>query len=305
MSEPKPLASLSGLLLARKGSARPAMRPQMPPLNRAGGLTSNANLEDLGWNDLGETDDQRQPADILPLTPAPKLPETQAEIAADDKAAAKQLAEHARKMDPDRPFHTPEKPEILRQQEEISSRLENLGKAKLPTEPDVMGKAETMDEEPSMPEAKAANSPLAKVEPVLAPDLDMTPARDFVRTPARTPDLDSALSPTMPAISSKAVFTPQIPVIKTSPAKNPVIKTKPAKKTLPAAKAPKQNRKTTLSKGRRAAFTLRLDTDRHLKLRLACTIRNGSAQQIVTEALDLYLGSFPELETLAAQVKQQ
>ena len=32
MSEPKPFASLSPSLLARKGAARPAMRPQLMPL---------------------------------------------------------------------------------------------------------------------------------------------------------------------------------------------------------------------------------------------------------------------------------
>ena len=55
----------------------------------------------------------------------------------------------------------------------------------------------------------------------------------------------------------------------------------------------------------RAAFTLRLDTDRHLKLRLACTVRDCSAQALVTEALDALLGDMPDLEALAAQVKRR
>jgi len=55
----------------------------------------------------------------------------------------------------------------------------------------------------------------------------------------------------------------------------------------------------------RAAFTLRLDPVRHIKLRLACTIRDTSAQALVTEALDALLGSMPELEALAAQVKRR
>ena len=55
----------------------------------------------------------------------------------------------------------------------------------------------------------------------------------------------------------------------------------------------------------RAAFTLRLDADRHLKLRLATTIRGVSAQALVTDALDALLGSMPELDTLAAQVKRR
>ena len=53
---------------------------------------------------------------------------------------------------------------------------------------------------------------------------------------------------------------------------------------------------------RRAAFTLRLDAKRHLKLRLASTVKNRSAQQLVTQALDKYLAEIPEIEALAAQV---
>lgn len=60
------------------------------------------------------------------------------------------------------------------------------------------------------------------------------------------------------------------------------------------------------SKGK-SAFTLRLDGDRHLKLRLACAISNKSAQQLVTAALDNFIDAMPELAALAAQVpsKQQ
>ncbi|OJW72241.1 MAG: hypothetical protein BGO57_11880 [Sphingomonadales bacterium 63-6] len=64
-------------------------------------------------------------------------------------------------------------------------------------------------------------------------------------------------------------------------------------------------RRKALEEGRRAAFTLRVDAERHLKLRLACTIRNLSAQQIVTEALDRLLSGMPDLDTLAAQVKRK
>jgi hypothetical protein len=45
-TEAKPFASLSSGLLARKGAARPAMRPQ------GFGQVGNG-LEDLGWNDMG------------------------------------------------------------------------------------------------------------------------------------------------------------------------------------------------------------------------------------------------------------
>jgi hypothetical protein len=48
MGEPKAFASLSSGLLARKGAARPAMKPQ-----GFGGSQGGSGLEDLGWNDMG------------------------------------------------------------------------------------------------------------------------------------------------------------------------------------------------------------------------------------------------------------
>ncbi|HEU0133213.1 MAG TPA: hypothetical protein VFR28_00175 [Allosphingosinicella sp.] len=55
----------------------------------------------------------------------------------------------------------------------------------------------------------------------------------------------------------------------------------------------------------KAAFTLRLDPERHLKLRLACALSRRSAQQLVTEALDDFLESLPELEALSGHVPGQ
>jgi hypothetical protein len=63
-------------------------------------------------------------------------------------------------------------------------------------------------------------------------------------------------------------------------------------------------RQPAMGGGRRAAFTLRLDAKRHLKLRLASTVKNRSAQQLVTAALDKYLSEIPEIEALAAQVQR-
>lgn len=55
---------------------------------------------------------------------------------------------------------------------------------------------------------------------------------------------------------------------------------------------------------RRAAFTLRLDAERHLKLRLASTLQDRSAQKLVTEALDRLLAEIPELDAIAARVRR-
>lgn len=66
-----------------------------------------------------------------------------------------------------------------------------------------------------------------------------------------------------------------------------------------AAAANRRERGIALKEGRKAAFTLRLDAPRHLRLRLACTIDNRSAQQIVVEALDRFLEAKPGLDDLA------
>jgi hypothetical protein len=57
--------------------------------------------------------------------------------------------------------------------------------------------------------------------------------------------------------------------------------------------------------GRKAAFTLRLNEDRHLRLRLASAVRRQSSQQLVTAALDAFLNAIPELDALAAKAKPE
>jgi ribosomal protein L44E len=68
-------------------------------------------------------------------------------------------------------------------------------------------------------------------------------------------------------------------------------------------RAPRQ-RAAVGSKGK-AAFTLRLDPERHLKLRLACAVDGRSAQQLVTDALDQLLERMPDLDGLAAKAKNR
>lgn len=54
----------------------------------------------------------------------------------------------------------------------------------------------------------------------------------------------------------------------------------------------------------KAAFTLRLDPERHLQLRLVCAVKHRSAQQMVTQALDEFLARQPEIVDLAAQARK-
>jgi len=95
MNEARPFASLSSGLLARKGAARPAMRPQ--------GFGPDYGFEDLGWNDMGPepVDDfdgalpEHVPSSISALTPAPKSAQPEAvepEVVAQQRAIAESYA---------------------------------------------------------------------------------------------------------------------------------------------------------------------------------------------------------------------
>jgi hypothetical protein len=99
MNEARPFASLSSGLLARKGAARPAMRPQ-------GFGPHNNGFEDLGWNDMGPepVDDfdgdlpEHVPSSISALTPAPKSAQPEAaepEVIAQQRAIAESFAAEA------------------------------------------------------------------------------------------------------------------------------------------------------------------------------------------------------------------
>lgn len=66
--------------------------------------------------------------------------------------------------------------------------------------------------------------------------------------------------------------------------------------------APRSRARSKPGLKEKAAFTLRLDSERRLKLRLACAVRHQSAQQLVTDALDALLESMPEIDDLASHV---
>lgn len=159
MKEAKTFASLSPKLLARKGGAKPAMRPQLQPLTEFPIDFASLPQDDLGWNDMGE--DLAVPAaDVVSIASA-------------------------------EPPHEPATPHIVAQQQELASRF-----------------------------ARRAGAVLQ-----------------------------------------------------------------------PAA--------------RRAAFTLRLDPERHLQLRLASTVSGRSAQSLVTEALDRMIDGMPDIRALAENLRKQ
>jgi hypothetical protein len=104
MSEPKTFASLGPTLLARKGGAKPAMRPQLAPLTGMGGAQAAhavvqdfEDLDDLGWNDMGHEDEEVRDshvheAQVFALTPAPANAEAEAEMREVDAAARAEMA---------------------------------------------------------------------------------------------------------------------------------------------------------------------------------------------------------------------
>jgi len=176
----KPLASLSSGLLARKGQARPAMRPQ-------GFHGTGMNLDDLGWNDMGDHD---EPAPLVSIA-----------------ASAAPIAPQVTIVPP-----------VLVERETLRDAIEP--------------------------------------EPVIEPEA----VRDVA------------------------------PVLLEAPAK-----------AVSVATAARIDREVRASESK-AAFTLRLDADRHLRLRLASATRNRSAQALVIDALDAFIATLPEVEGLATQL---
>ena len=105
MAEPKPLASLTSGLLARKGAARPAMRRQMA-LGHDGMAGAH---DDLGWNDMGYDVDpavdtaERHASGLSPMTvhePADVIPMPgTAPMRADEPVAEPEVVHQRRRVE--------------------------------------------------------------------------------------------------------------------------------------------------------------------------------------------------------------
>lgn len=262
MSDPG-FAPLGPSLLARKGGAKPAMRPQVAPLvadEAEIAALAAEQLEDLGWNDMGVFEAEPDPeaqvdpgggADIVPIN---------ADVAADRIAG-----------DPG--------PIVRRQQRRLEARV--LADAAMSgpedREPDYAD--EDDDAETSGYELPFAGAG----EYAEAYDAD-----DY--------DADNSGDEDEENEAAYASLAPR-PVPAPAPAPRPV----PA---LAPAPALRRMRVPATPAGRRAAFTLRLDADRHLKLRLAATMQGVSAQALVTEALDRLLAEFEDLDVIANHLKR-
>jgi len=224
MGEPKAFASLSSGLLARKGAARPAMKPQ------GFGQMGGGNLDDLGWNDMGFE------------APKPALTPVRDE---NHDAFGEELPDHPLRN----PIAalTPIASPVHDQQAEIAERFA----------------AQDEDGE----EGEDENG-------------------EYVDETAELSDPEEAdaAAEAIAESQSAAVLTIPVRAIVPEPEPTPV--------------RPRRPRAAPGSKGK-AAFTLRLDPSRHLKLRLACAVGGRSAQQLVTDALDRLLEDMPELDSMA------
>ncbi|WP_245804657.1 toxin-antitoxin system HicB family antitoxin [Erythrobacter tepidarius] len=219
-------ASLGPTLLARKGGAKPAMRPQVAPLmvdETQIAALAEEQLEDLGWNDMGDSESSSESgagADVVVPISAAVTP-------------AEAVSAHS--------------PIVRRQRRRLEERV--LADAAMTGPEYAAGVAQAAEEEGYADDCAAADhAPLA---PPPSPGVGSAKVRRTPRTPAR----------------------------------------RSARTLAPVAE-------------RRAAFTLRLDPERHLKLRLAATMQGVSAQALVTEALDAMLAEFDELDVIAAHLKR-
>lgn len=73
-------------------------------------------------------------------------------------------------------------------------------------------------------------------------------------------------------------------------------------RTIDHVDEPVQRKPRRVRAREKAAFTLRLDAERHLRLRLASAVNNRSAQLILIDLLDHYLSSLPEIEAMASRL---
>lgn len=243
-TDPKPFASLSSGLLARKGAARPAMRPQ--------GFGQVAGLEDLGWNDMG----------FEPPKPA-QIPDPDAE----HDAFGEVVPAHPHNLAGLTPVDSP----VHNQQAELAGRLSAY-------EPE---DGSDEEEEEIDDTAELYDSEADEVEGPL------------LKTKSETKV--EAVTETAPAGEAESIDL------------GPVAEVEPVLPKAQPAPVSRRSHKTRVAPGTKgkAAFTLRLDPDRHLKLRLACAVDGRSAQMLVTQALDELLGAMPEIDTIAEKAKRK
>jgi hypothetical protein len=144
-----------------------------------------------------------------------------------------------------------------------------------------------------MPQVLAQRHALAE-EFAQAPQVQSEP-QPVVTPPQVQPEPQPVAVQPRPVVDPASVVQPAavVPPVEAAP-----VPEAPASRPVSTATAARIGREVSAKKGK-AAFTLRLDTERHLKLRLASALSGRSAQLLVTEALDAFLDTLPEVGALA------
>ncbi|UIJ44049.1 hypothetical protein LZK98_13280 [Sphingomonas cannabina] len=136
---------------------------------------------------------------------------------------------------------------------------------------------------------------------------DMGDAPEFVAPAPVQPLLSSieppAEAPVPPVLVERRALRREFDEPVAEPAPAPAAHVEEEVRPVSIATAARIQREVRAGKPR-AAFTLRLDPERHLRLRLASACRNRSAQALVTEALDAFIASLPEVEPLVGQLSR-
>lgn len=112
---------------------------------------------------------------------------------------------------------------------------------------------------------------------------------------------DMGHDPALTPHSEPAAILPLHSVAAVIPAERPVVVEQQKKLAAQFEAVSEKMPRLAAGSKSKAAFTLRLDAVRHLRLRLVCAVNHRSAQQIVTLALDEYLARQPENSRLTAQ----
>lgn len=265
-------ASLGPTLLARKGGAKPAMRPQLAPLPENSAeiaALADEQLEDLGWNDMGSessatprTDTGSLDGDAQTSTASQSDPEHDLIVSAAPKAAllaSKDGLHSAKSLD-------------------VHPIVDPLGGA------DIVSLAQHK----SKPRAANEDS-LNTASPIVASQQKRLVQRIIA---------DAAIEP------AEMIGAAPEPLLRKK-ANSARTAESTGESTGELAQSEwRHSSKGKASSSRRAAFTLRLDTNRHLKLRLAATMKGVSAQSLVTQALDTMLAEIEELDLLVDRMKR-
>lgn len=270
MSEEK-FAALSSGLLARKGAAKPAMRRQ-GFINPQGDVT-----EDLGWNDMGfegpkPVDAETEFHGEAPMPEVHRQQDQLAEGLQDEQDPHQAIPENGGFM----PEHEPYKADG-------HGGLTPMGQEDLDDEDEAEVEYEADAEDEFEAESEAANGAEAEADGEAEADEDDTNGSVH------------GLSVYGRSSSNGDTSEPQTrKKIQALPEQQPVISV-----ARPEAKPPVDRAADKVPAREKVAFTLRLDKDRHLKLRLASAVTNQSAQRLVTEALDRFLEEHPEVQALS------